>query len=340
MHLRPPLCCLLVILSLASATQAVAGTGRKPVAAPLAVAATPPVIERFTVKPIDKIEPGAELKLLLAGTPRARATFTIDDVARDIPMAETQPGVYEGSYTIRRMDNLPTAINISALLEANGQIARTQLAQPLQNESKAPVIKNPSPRDGETVVANPVLVSAVFEDASGLGIDPRTVRVLLSGNDVSRQAGVTPQFFSYRTDLQPGTYAVDVSARDTVGRTVHQAWTFTVAAAAVPPTTVLPMHITSHANNAQVGPGAIELRGRTAADARLDVQVQAVASIAGFFGMTQQIYAQTLKADANGNFMFTFQPQVTVAGTRYEVTINASKGDMSKEMKLMLFQQK
>ncbi len=303
---------------------------------------TPPAtfIERFTVTPISKIEPGAELKFNLAGLARSKASFSIEGIAKDVPMVETQPGVYEGAYTIRRLDNFPPAINITATLDANGQAVRSRLAQSLLIEGKPPVIKNVSPHQGETVITNPVLISATFDDTGGIGIDTKTVRLLVGGVDVTRSASITPQFFSYRADLKPGTTAVDVSAKDNNGKALHQAWSFIVASVAAPAPTTLPLQVNSHANNAQVGPGAIEIKGRTNADAKIDVQVQAVASIAGFFGLSQQIYTQSLRSDANGNFVFSFQPQVTVPGTRYEITIAASKGELNKETKLVLFQQK
>ncbi len=319
---------------------AAAATTVAPAAAVAASAIVLTVIEKFTVKPINKIEPGAELKFTLTGTPRAKASFSIEEVAKDVPMVESQPGTYEGAYTIRRLDNFPTAINITATLDTNGSAVRSRLTQSLLIDGKPPVVKNVSPRDGETVIANPVLVSATFDDAGGVGIDTKTVRVLVAGNDVTRNAGVTPQFFSYRADLKPGPYLVDVTARDAAGKALHHSWTFNVGSAAAPVPLALPLQITSHANNAQVGAGPIDVKGRTGSDAKVDVQVQAIASIAGFFGLTQQIYAQTLKADANGNFSFSFQPQVTVPGTRYEVSITVSKGDMTKDTKLVLFQQK
>ena len=336
----------------ATLTQALAaqGTAQAPaVATPAPVAASasaaaaaslPTVIDKFSVKPINKIEPGAELKFTVNGTPRAKASFSIEEVAKDIAMVETQPGTYEGAYTIRRLDNFPSTINIVATVDANGQAVRSRLTQSLLIDGKPPVVKNVSPRDGETVINNPVLISATFDDAGGVGIDTKTVRVLVGGVDVTRSAGVTPQFFSYRADLKPGPYAVDVSARDVAGKALHHAWNFNVASAAAPAPLALPLQVISHANNAQVGAGAVEVKGRTGPDAKVDVQVQAIASIAGFFGLSQQIYSQTLKADANGNFAFTFQPQVTVPGTRYEVSITASKGEMTKDTKLVLFQQK
>jgi hypothetical protein len=158
---------------------------------------------------------------------------------------------------------------------------------------------------------------------------------------MTRNASITAQFLTWRGDLRPGVYPVEVLAADVAGNAVRQNWTFIVAGTQAPVVAAsLPLQITSHANNAQVGGGAIEVRGRTVPDARLDVQVQAVASLAGYFGINQQLMNQTLSSDVNGNFVFGFQPQVPLPGARYEVTITASKGDLKKETKLVLFQQK
>lgn len=324
-------------------SQTVSG-GAAPAAPASTAAAAPPTgalaIQRFIVTPINKIEPGADLKFTLTGTPGVKALFTIEGVTKDAPMQEVKSGQYEGSYTIRRLDHFPSNVNVTGTLEANGQAVRSRLNQALIADAKPPVIKNMAPRENETVSGNPILISGTFDDAGGVGVDTKSVRILLAGNDITSNATVTPQFFSYRADLRPGTYPVEVNAKDLSGNAVRRNWKFTVAAQPAPAATVLPLQILSHANNAQVGNGSVEVRGRTAPDAKVDVQVQAITQIAGYFGLNQQIYNQSLRADANGNFAFTFQPQIPVPGARYEITINASKADLSKEMKLVLFQQK
>ncbi len=325
------------------ATQALAGN------APPVAAAAPPVpqaaplaIERFGVTPVARIEPGAELRFVLFGTPGARATFTIDGVVQNVAMAEVRPGRYEGAYTIRRNDNFPPSLNITSALEGNGQVARSRLNQALLVDAQPPTIRNLAPHNNETVTGNPVTVSATFDDRGGVGVDPKSVKILIGGQDVTRNASITPQFITWRGDLQPGSWPVQVTAADNVGNAVRQDWLFNVASAQSPPpaAAALPLEITSHANNAQVSGGAVEVRGRTAPDAKLDVQVQAVASIAGFFGINQQVLNQTLRSDASGNFAFSFQSQVPVPGTRYEVTVTASKGNLSREARLVLFQQR
>ncbi len=330
------------------ATQALASSPA-PVAsrpAPLPVPAPAPAIatlaiERFTVAPVARIEPGAELRFAAIGTPGARASFTIDAVVRDVPMPEVRPGRYEGAYTIRRNDNFPPSLSIVATLEGNGQSIRSRLNQALLVDAKPPTIRNLAPANNEAVANNPVSISATFDDSGGVGVDPKSVKIVIGGQDVTRNASVTPQFFTWRGDLRPGTHQVEVTAADIAGNAVRQNWTFSVAGPQSPlPAAVLPLQITSHTNNAQVGNGPIEVHGRTAPDAKVEVQVQAVTSVAGLFGINQQVLNQTLRPDANGNFVFTFQSQVPVPGTRYEATITATKGELVRESKLVLFQQR
>jgi hypothetical protein len=297
-----------------------------------------PVITRFAVTPISRIEPGGELIFALTGTPRAAASFTIDGVVKDVPMQEVSSGRYEGRYTIRRLDHFPAAVGIVGTLEANGRAVRAGLNQALITDAKPPVIRNLYPRDGETVVAGATSVSATFDDSGGVGVDAKSVRVLIGGMDMTRDAAITPQSFTLRADLRPGTYPVELTASDLAGNTVRQGWKFIVAAQAAAAS--LPLQILSHANNAEVGGGVTEVRGRTAPDATVDAQVNGTALIAGLFGVTQQLYRQTLRADANGNFGFSFQPQFSVPGARYEVALHATKAELTKDMNLVLFQQK
>ena len=255
-------------------------------------------------------------------------------------MPEVRPGRYEGAYTMRRNDNFPPSLSIVAAVERGGQVVRSQLNQALLVDAKPPTIRNLSPNVNEMVAGNPVSVSATFDDSGGVGVDPKSVRIAIGGQDVTRNASVTPQFFTWRGDLRPGPHQVEVTAADIAGNAVRQNWTFSVAGAQSPPPAVLPLQITSHANNVQVGSGPIEVRGRTAPDARVDVQIQAIASVAGVFGINQQVLNQSFRSDGNGNFAFTFQSPVPVPGTRYEATITATRGDQVRESRLVLFQQR
>lgn len=297
-------------------------------------------IDRFTVAPVDKIEPGAELRFTLNGAPGGTAEFDMPGVINNVAMREVRPGVYEGAYTIRRLDNLAPSRPVVATLRVGDRAVTSTLTQPLMADAKPPVIRNMSPRDGESVTRSAATsVSGTFDDAGGVGVDPKSVRILLAGRDVTAAAQITPQFFTYRADLPAGRYAVDVTAKDLVGNAVRQTWTFDVAAAvSAAPATVL-LQVTSHANNASVEGSPVVVRGRTAPGAVVDVKVSAVGTLAGLFGMNQDLLTQRVQADGNGNFSFSFSPQFPLPGTRYEVSMTAGKdGMVATETKLVLFQ--
>ena len=63
-------------------------------------------IEQFQATGLESIEPGAELKFMLDGMPGAVATVDLPGVDNNVQLREVRPGRYEGSYTIRRVDNL------------------------------------------------------------------------------------------------------------------------------------------------------------------------------------------------------------------------------------------
>lgn len=297
-------------------------------------------IDRFTVAPVDKIEPGAELRFTLNGAPGGTAEFDIPGVINNVAMREVRPGVYEGAYTIRRLDNLAPSRPVVATLRVGDRAVTSTLTQPLMADAKPPVIRNLSPRDGESVTRSAnTSVSGTFDDAGGVGVDPKSVRIMLAGRDVTAAAQITPQFFTYRADLPAGRYAVDVSAKDLVGNAVRQTWTFDVASAvSAAPATVL-LQVTSHANNASVEGSPVVVRGRTAPGAMVDVKVSAVGTLAGLFGMNQDLLTQRVQADGNGNFSFSFSPQFPLPGTRYEVSMTAGKDGMTAtETRLVLFQ--
>lgn len=302
------------------------------------VAVVPLKIERFTVAQVNRIEPGAELKFTLLGMPGATAEFDIPGVVQNVPMRESRPGVYEGSYTIRRMDNLAPSRPIVASMRIGDRVATQVLAQPLVADGKPPVIRHVSPREGDAVTGRGAAVSGTFDDAGGLGVDPRSVRIAISGRNVTGQSEITPQHFTYRADLPPGRHTVEVAASDLAGNAVHRSWSFDVVTAVTVAPTVVPLQVTSHPNNAQVASGPTTVQGRTAPGAFVDVKVNAIASVVGLFGVTQEVTSQRVQADGNGNFSFSFTPQLPLPGTRYEVTMVSRRGDLKAESTLVLFQ--
>jgi hypothetical protein len=306
---------------------------------PPPVQALPPLkIERFSVATIGKIEPGAELNFTVVGAPGATVDFDIPGVVQNVAMREVRPGVYEGSYTIRRMDNFAPSRPIVASMRIGDRVVNQALTQPLVADARPPVIRHLSPREGDAIVGRGAAISGTFDDAGGVGVDPRSVRITLSGRNVTGQSEITPQHFTYRADLPPGRHTVDVTASDLGGNTVRRSWNFDVVATVGAAPTTLPLQVTSHPNNAQISSGATVVHGRTLPGATVDVKVHAIASVAGLIGVTQEVTSQRVQADGNGNFTFSFTPQLPLPGTRYEVSMVSNRGDRRAESTLVLFQ--
>jgi hypothetical protein len=96
-------------------------------------------------------------------------------------------------------------------------------------DNRPPHLVNMTPRDGDTVAGGPpVNISATFQDRGGSGVDPASVQVLVSGRNVTREADIGRDSFSFRGVLPPGRHSVEVTARDRAGNTVRQGWSFDV----------------------------------------------------------------------------------------------------------------
>ncbi len=179
-------------------------------APPVAVAPPPPPpppppvrapdplrIERFGMQPIERIEPGAELQFALEGMPGANASVDLPGVERDLRLRETRPGHYEGSYTIRRSDDLNPNRPIVATLRSGDRVVTANLNMPVGRpgadnrppnvDSRAPGLVQLVPAEGATVPAGPpVLITARFEDGRGSGVDPASGRIYINHMNAGR----------------------------------------------------------------------------------------------------------------------------------------------------------
>ncbi len=63
-------------------------------------------ITGFSVEAPERVRPGDEINFSLTGQPGGQARVTLIGVRRSIPLTEVRPGVYEGSYVLRRDDKM------------------------------------------------------------------------------------------------------------------------------------------------------------------------------------------------------------------------------------------
>lgn len=302
-------------------------------------------IERFGMLPIDRLEPGAELQFAVEGMPGAQVSVDLPGVERDVRLRETRPGHYEGSYTLRRSDDVRANRPAVATLRMGDRAVTATMSllvgqggnrPPGGGDQRPPNLVQLVPAEGATVPAGgPVSISAAFEDGRGSGVDPASVRILVSGRNLTSEAQVSPGAFNLRTMLPPGRHSVEVVARDQAGNAVRKSWSFEVAAAA--PVNV-PLRVLNFRNNDAVGSGTTVVQGRTLAHANVEVRVVAAPPVGLPINVSQELLARTVQADQNGLFSFSFAPQIVIPGARYEIHMVSIRSNLKDEERLTLLQ--
>ena len=97
-----------------------------------------PVIRGFNVDEVRRLEPGVELNFDLYGSPGGSATIRIDGATRNLTLSETEPGQYEGSYTISTRDRIQPNSAVTANLREGNRVASQVLSESL--------LRSPGPR--------------------------------------------------------------------------------------------------------------------------------------------------------------------------------------------------
>lgn len=321
-------------------------------------------IDRFAMAPVDRVEPGVELNFAVEGMPGARVTIDLPGVERDFLLRETRPGYYEGGYTLRRGDNLdPSRPAVAALRSGERTVfANLNLNLPRGRASldnRPPTLIHLVPGEGSVVAAGPsVQIAGTFDDAGGSGVDPASVQIILSGRNITRDAQINRQSFSFLGALSPGRHTVDVSARDQAGNAMRKNWTFDVGIAAAAPLGVpvlprvavpapilvpvpaasLAAQVINHYPNAEIGPDPVLVKARTAPFAQVAVTVRAVAPAGLTVDHSRTIYSQTLQADGEGIVSFTMVPGIPVPGTRYDIEMVSRRDSRSVVSGMSLLQ--
>jgi hypothetical protein len=313
-----------------------------------------PSIERFVVRPLGRLEPGRELRFRLVGAPGADAWVDIPGVISGVDLAETRPGVYEGTYTVRRRDNLDAFPRAVATLRAGSQRTTARLAREpeVARDNRPPTISDVFPANGDRVSerGQTRITARVMDEGSG--IDPESARLRIDGRTVS-DFRIVDNELRYRSDLDVGRHTAELTVRDNAGNSTTQAWTFDIIdrdrdardgrdgrdrdrVSGAP----LPLRLTSHNSGAVIDAnGNLQLEGRTLPFASVRVQVESVASVGGLLGVTQPVMDQTVTADRDGRFQVGVNPRgLPIPGTRYDVRLTATSGNLTAEERITLHQ--
>jgi len=185
------------------------------------------VVSRFGVSPQEPLRAGETLTVTLVGTPGGRATFSIADTIRDVPMTERQPGVYVGTYTVKPGDNLTNVPVFGRLVVGTAASPLVQSSTLVTLDTTPPRILEVSPPDGARVVNNRPNVVVVAED-TGSGI--RTVRMFVQDQDVTPDLVRGDRIFAYTPPrpLPDGRVEIRIRIVDRAGNSAERSWSFVV----------------------------------------------------------------------------------------------------------------
>jgi hypothetical protein len=307
----------------------------------LAQSATPQV-HSFQVASDDGLAPGSRLQFTVQGSPNARASIRIRGVRDRIPLAETSRGIYTGRYVIRRADRIDEDSPIRAVLRrGNLSVAASYNFPPDMASVAASAPPPPALRIERFHMATVDRLEPGAELRFTLeGLPGAVAFVDLPGIERNVRLRET------RPGYYEGSYTIrrsdDLNIRGPVVATLRAGDRFVTSnlaqplVAAGPPN--VPIRILSHSNNSQVDGGTTHVRGRTAPFASVEIKVDAVPPVIGQFGVAQRVFSERMRADANGHFDFSFSSPFPVPGTRYDISMVASKGDVTNEARLVLHQ--
>jgi outer membrane lipoprotein SlyB len=90
-----------------------------------------PVIRGFNVDEVRRLVPGAELNFDVYGTPGGRVFLQIAGANRNLQLTETEPGQYEGTYTIGSRDHITAGSAVTANLRVGNQVTTGVLRESL-----------------------------------------------------------------------------------------------------------------------------------------------------------------------------------------------------------------
>ena len=299
-----------------------------------------PEVFSFQVSSDGGLEPGARLQFTLQGTPRAMASIRISGARDAISLNETARGVYTGRYIISKRDRIDPDSPIRATMRHGNlsvaasygfppDIDQVAVAPPQQMRIERFHMATQDriePGAELRFTLEGIPGASAYVDLPGIASN-----VLLretrpghyEGAYVMRRSDILDMSSSIVATLRAG----DRVATSTLARPVFQAGPAPVT-----------IQILSHSNNSQIEGSVTRVRARTAPFAEVSVKVDAVPPVVGQFGVAQRVFTQTMYADASGNFDFSFSPPFPLPGTRYDVSMTASKADATNEARLVLYQ--
>jgi hypothetical protein len=210
-------------------------------------------VTSFTDDAQKPLKAGQTLTATLSGTPGGKATFAIPGVAEDIPMRESSPGVYTGTYTVKAGAAASKAAVLGKLTAAGVTSTLIQAPGTITIDSQPPKVTDFGPARDATVESDHPLIYATVSDGAGVGVNPDATRVSLDGKDVTPDAAVTGSLFTFKPTqpLTSGGHTVSLTVADLAGNATTTSWGFKVSTSKI-----VQSFTTNEAGGKVIGAGA------------------------------------------------------------------------------------
>lgn len=179
------------------------------------------------VEPDRPLRAGDTLTITMHGSSGGLAGYDIGPYITNQAFSEQQPGVYSGSYVIRRGENFANA-PIFAHLNVHGTDAAPAESQTTVSVStEAPGVSDFAPDNGATVNQSRPSIYATFA-AGTVDVNPSSQRLVVNGHDVTSSSMRTSRFIDYTpgVDYPDGPMHVEVTVADQAGNVATRDWTF------------------------------------------------------------------------------------------------------------------
>ena len=184
-------------------------------------------ITDISLAPDHPLRKGNTLAVTMRGTPGGVGAFDVGPYVTTLPLRETQPGVYVGTYKVTGGVNFADA-PIFGHLNVRGSEAPVGESSTLVSIStEPPGIGDFAPGNGATVNNSRPSIYATFS-AGVVPVNGSSATIEVNGRDVTSSATRSGRFIDYmpQVDLRDGTVRVVVRVADEAGNTTTKSWTF------------------------------------------------------------------------------------------------------------------
>jgi hypothetical protein len=189
-----------------------------------------PLISSTQDNAAEPLRAGQSLHIVATGSPGASASFDIGDMIVGVPMSETRPGHYEGSFDIAVGTNLVAAPVIVrfALASAAAQALAPDTATIV---TTPPTVREVAPAAGAVVSSRRPSIYVTFNTVGDRGMLAESERLLVNGVDVTAASTRNASYIYYlpSSDIEPGDIRVELRASDTAGNPLAYSWSFELA---------------------------------------------------------------------------------------------------------------